>query len=227
MSTANARLHVAFEFELKVPDDLLELDEQALANALQAMLGSTVLNGMPTVTGKQLTKAGVTLLKHRHVCQARALGQPNVPAESVMAAAPHLTDAEVAKVTITAAHKLPEVAAQRKAHIRRAALKLASHYRLVACMVSAELSSGGRSDIPAHLNLTNGGVLVDDEHKKVRLKHDQGAVSVSIPDTDILLHAQLGGHTLGGPLLQVDIDALVPHRTVLLGRWEAEHAASA
>jgi len=227
MSTANARLHIAFDFELNVPDGLLELDEQALANALQAMLGSTVLNGMPTVTGKQLTKAGVTLLKHRHVCQARALGQPSVPVEAVIAAAPHLTDAEIAKVAVTAAHKLPAASAQHKAHIRRAALKLASHYRLVACVVSAELSSGGHSDIPAHLNLTNGGVLVDDEHKKVRLKHDQGAVSVRIPDSDVVLHAQLGGHTLGGPLLEVSIDALVPQRALLLARWEAEHTASA
>ena len=82
-------------------------------------------------------------------------------------------------------------------------------------------------DIPAQLNLTNGGVLVDDEHKKVRLKHDQGTVSVRIPDSELTLDAQLGGHTLGGPLLEVSIDALAPHRTLLLARWEAGQTASA
>jgi hypothetical protein len=227
MSDANARLHISFDFELSLPEGMLNLDEQALANALQAMLGSTVFNGMPTVTGKQLNKGGVTIVKHRHLCQAKPLGQATLPIEAVIAAAPHLTDAEIAKVAIAAAQKLPAAPAQHKAHIRRAALKLASHYRLVACVVSAELSSGGRKDIPAQLNLTNGGVLVDDEHKKVRLKNDQGAVSIRIPDSDVALDAQLGGHTLGGPLLEVSIESLVPHRALLLARWEAGQTASA
>jgi len=227
MSNPNARLHIAFDFDLVLPDSMLELDEQALMAALQGMLGPTVFNGMPTVSGKQLTKGGVTLVKHAHSCQANRVGQASLPLEAVIAAAPHLTDQEVAKVAVTALQKLPSAATQQKAHIRRAALKLASHYRLVACVVSAELSSGGASDIPAHLNLTNGGVLVDDTHKKVRLKQDQSAVAIRFANADFVLHAQLGGHTLGGPLLEVNIDALVPHRAALLARWEAEQTASA
>jgi hypothetical protein len=43
----------------------------------------------------------------------------------------------------------------------------------------------------------------------------------------VALDAQLGGHTLGGPLLEVSIESLVPHRALLLARWEAGQTASA
>jgi hypothetical protein len=227
MSDANARLHLEFDFDLSVPESLLNGDEAALLAALREILGTTVFGGMPTVTTRQLTKAGVKTLRHRSACRAEVLGEPGVPLDAVTAVAPHLTDAEVRQVARLAAAKLPQALEQQAAHIRRAALKLASHYRLVPCLVHAELSTGGTGELPAQLNLTNGGVLVDDSHKKLKLRADQGPIRVQVAARGVELRARLEGHTLGGPLLAVDIEALVPHRGALLACWQDDQTAPA
>ncbi len=227
MTNANARLRITFDFDLNVPQALAQGNDDALVDSLRKILGNTVFNGMPTVTGKQLAKSEVSVVTHSCQCEVKRIGLASVEKAAVREAAPHLTDEELEKAGILAAQKLPAAPAQQKAHIRRIALKLVNDYRLVPCTVDAEQSVGERIEMGAQLNLTNGGVLVDDHHKKVRLKSGQPPIAVRIANTDIVLHAQLGGHTLGGPLLEVSIDSLVPHRDVLLACWQGEHATSA
>lgn len=217
----NAQLRISFEFDLTVSDEVLDCDDATLLARLRQILGATVFDGMPTVTRKQLAKAQIALQAHRSQCDVRRLGATLIPAAAIASVAPHLTDDEIDRVARQAAAKLPETEADRPAYLRRAAMRLVNDYRLVPCQISAEQSTGGRVDIHAHLNLTNGGVLVDDAFRKVRLKSDQPPIDVSIIDAPIRLQASLGGHTLGGPLLEIPIEALVPHRKDLLERWQA------
>ena len=226
MTNANARLRITFDFDLAVPPALANGDDEALVTALRGILGNTVFGGMPTVTGKQLAKSGVGLVRHACQCEVKRIGLASVAKDVVVAAAPHLTDEELEEAGILAAQKLPPAPAQHKAHVRRIALKLVNDYRLVPCTVVAEQSVGETIEISAQLNLTNGGVLVDDAYKKLRLKSDQPPIPVRVANTGVVLHAQLGGHTLGGPLLEVSIDALVPHRDALLACWRAGHVVS-
>ncbi|QID17998.1 hypothetical protein G3580_10305 [Nitrogeniibacter mangrovi] len=221
MPNGNAHLRITFDFELSIPDALNQRDERALLEAMRQILGNTVFNGMPTVTAKQLAKAGVGLAGHDCRCELERTGQAEIPADTVIAAAPHLTDEELVTVARQAAAKLPADPSQHRAHIRRVALRVANDYRLVPCTVVAEASTGGLVELGAQLNMTNGGILVDDEFKKIKLRTDQPPIRVWIEGTDIELIARLGGHTLGGPLLETDVADLVPHRAALLACWQA------
>ena len=226
MAKANARLRVTFDFDLLVPDGMTQLDGAELSARLGARLGATVFKGMPSVTAKQLTKAGIALCTSRHLLEAESIVPPAFTREAVIAAAPHLTDLEVDALCRQPARKNPPPA-ELSAHIRRLALQRVNEYRLVPCHLRAVASTGETLEIAAQLNLTNGGVLVEDAHRKTKLKTGQAPIAVTIDATDLELPADLGGHTLGGPLLEVAIGAMVPHRAMLLACWEAQNQAAA
>ncbi len=223
MANGNAKLSISFDFDLTVPAGLSEATEEQLLAKLKEALGPTVFGGMPTVTKKQLAKAGIALEGHSSRCLVTKTGVC-VPPEMVAQAAPHLTEDELTRVAQLAAAKFPQKPAEQMAHLRRVALKFANDYRLVDCQLTPEQSIGGRVEMTAHLNLTNGGVLVDDAFKKIKLKTDQGPIAIRVADTDVTLNATLGGHTLGGPLLEVSINDIAANRTRLIERWQTAHA---
>lgn len=220
MAKTAVRLKITFDFELSVPETMGQLDHEALCKALGALLGPAVTQGMPTVSSKQLAKAGVDLVRHHHHLDARRLDAANLDRGSMIAAAPHLTDAELEKLGQALAGKVPGSGDEQLKFLRRKALALVSDYRLVDCIVIAKLTSGSMAELSATLNLTNGNILVADKDRQQRLKSDQGLLEVRIPGARTAVRASLSGQTLSGPVLGVDITELAAHRDALIACWQ-------
>ncbi|MBT0960195.1 hypothetical protein [Denitromonas iodatirespirans] len=225
MTRSNARLTVHFEFELVVPDALAGLDCDALRQQLAGILGDTVFKGMPTVSAKQLAKAGIHLQAHRHQLEAELCGVQVIDGALLASVAPHLTDHEVQQLCRLAAAKAPTDPVALRSYLRRQALKLVNDYRLVPCTVRGQISNGAIASLGAQLNLTNGGVLVNETHRKTRLKADQAAVEILLSDPEVVLPAKLSGHTLSGPVLAVDVAHLAHHRDGLQAMWTGQTVA--
>ncbi len=226
MPHAKARLLVAFEFELDVPESLASLDAADFQKELILALGDTVFKGMHSVSNKQLSKRNIQLLAHRHRVEATLLDAPSIDPALLASVAPHLTDAEIQRISVNAAAKAPTDADALRAYLRRQALAVANDYRLVPCTVKAAASGGAVITLSARLNLTNGGVLVDEAHRKTRLKTDQTTVDVSLGEPQVVIPAKLSGHTLSGPVLAVDVLNMAPHRDALQAAWAATQCVS-
>lgn len=220
MRKTGVRLQVTFDFELAVPERLEGLDHETLCKTLDAVLGTTVTQGMPTVTAKQLARAGIDIVRHHHHIDARHLVAPDLDRTVLIAAAPHLTDAELEKLANQFAGKAPGDAEALRRLARRKALAMVSDYRLVDCVVTAILSAGASVELEATLNLTNGSVLVAEKDKQQRLKTNQGPLPVRVPGTDASLNATFSGQTLTGPVLSVDVAEMATHRDTLITRWQ-------
>lgn len=218
MTKANLRLHIAFDFELEAPETLLQLDQEALCRELSGVLGSLVLQGMPTISAKQLAKAGVVVRGHHHHLAAENTTLPSIPRELLIAAAPHLTDPELAQLSARAAGKQLDAAEPQQA-LRRLALAMVGDFRLVDCVLTAVLSSGKTASLEGRLNLTNGSVLIAEQDRQHRLQPKEPAV-VTVPATRAALHAECSGHTLSGPVLAVSIAQLATARDELIAIWE-------
>ena len=221
MSDATVRLQLHFELELAAPPDLAGLDHAALCRTLSEALGPTVLRGLPVIAGKQLTPLGARVLRHHHRLDAAAQAARSIAREQVTQVAPHLTDTEADTLAQRAAARLPAAESEQAAYLRSQALALVNEYRLVPCVVEALLTSGKPARIESKLNLTNGHIFLDASHRQTRLQAGQGALRVSVADTPVVLAAECSGHTLTGPVLDVAVGSLVPHRDVLLARWQA------
>ena len=221
-SAPNTRLKLSFELDLSVPDEMAQLDPTRLEAALAQLLGTTVFKGMPTVSGKQLAKGAVAIVAHRYALQAESLLAAQLDAEMVKQIAPHLNNEEVAVLCKRAAAKAPADPAALPAYIRRQAMAMASGYRLVPCAVTALNTAEKAVEMGGQLNITNGAILIEEAHRKTRLKGDQGAVRVTV--AGIALQAALSGHTLSGPVLEVDVKALGAHRDALQGLLSAQSA---
>jgi hypothetical protein len=221
MSAANVRLQLQFDLELAVPDSMATLDHARLCQKLAELLGPTVIQGLPAIAGKQLAKAEVRVVKHHHRLDAQAKAVARIEPARIVEAAPHLTDAEVATLAARAAARLPAVEAEQAAYLRSQALALVNEYRLVGCRVDALLSSGKPAQIEGKLNLTNGHIFLDASHRQTRLQQAQGPLRVAVGETGVVLAAECSGHTLTGPVLDVAVKQLVPHRAALLARWQA------
>lgn len=219
MSKANVKLQLAFDFDLTVPASLLESTHDDLCKTLSELLGAMVFQGMPTVTSKQLGKAGISILTHHHHLNATEVGSGAVDREALIAAAPHLTDDELAKLARRAQGKVSAAGDGMLRLLRREALAMVSEYRMIPCKVEALLTSGNTAQLGAQLNLTNGSVLVDELDRQKRLKADQ-ALTVLPLDTDIRLQASCAGHTLSGPVIEVLIAAIATHRNPLVQVWQ-------
>lgn len=219
MTQSNARLLVHFEFDLEAPPALAGLDVPGLQQALIDALGATVFNGMPTVSTKQLAKADVRVVGHRCRVEAESTAAQRIDPVLMASVAPHLTDDEVQQLCQRAAAKAPASPEALRAYLRRQALALVNGYRLLPCQVRAQTSAEADTVLAAKLNLTNGGVLVNEEHRKTRLKAGQTHVAIMLGEPSIRLTAALSGHTLSGPVIAVDIAALAPHRDLLQALW--------
>jgi len=220
MSGPNVRVQLRFDLELSAPAALADLDHSRLCKVLSSALGP-VIHSLPTISGKQLAKGGITVLAHHHHLDAKSLALPAVDRMQVILAAPHLTDAEIDQVAARVAGRLPAGSDEILAFLRLQALALVNEYRLVACQVSATLSSGKPAVIDGELNLTNGHIFLGEMHRQTRLQAGQGGLPVRIAATDFQLAAECSGHTLTGPVLDVPVGDLVPHRDVLIARWQS------
>ncbi|AUN95317.1 hypothetical protein [Pseudazoarcus pumilus] len=221
MKPANVRLQIHFDLQLAVPDELATMDPQQLKARLAEMLGAMVLQGLPTIAGKQLARAGVELRAHAHAIQATALSPTSsVERDELVTAAPHLTDAELEGLVARAGHALPEAASDRLRALRRHGLAIANEFRLVPCVVHAMMSNEQPGTLEASLNLTNGSVMIEAHERSKRLLAGQEDVAVEIAGVDEHLPANYAGHTISGPVIEVTVAEISRHRDALLGLWQ-------
>jgi len=226
MSKANLKLRVAFEFEIDAPKALLAHDHAALRHKLNDILGPLVLQGMPKVTAAQLAKVGASLIRHHCHLEAQNLCLPAIDRAGMIAAAPHLTDAELDELAQQVKDKTTEdpVALQRL--LRRRALALVNEYRLVPCQIAGKLKSGGAfTDITvnATLNLTNGNVMIDETHRQCHLQQGIGAITLTAANGAVRIVGNCEGHTLSGPVINVAIADIAKSRDALIQLWQAPH----
>lgn len=220
MSRPDLKLNISFEFELSAPPELLELNQEQLCKAMHDALGAMVLQGMPTITARQLGKAGISVRSHHHHLDVVNTAVAAIPREEFVAAAPHLTDDELVQLAQRTNGKLPAIEGERGRLLRRHALALVGEFRMVPCVVHARLSSGKDAALRGRLNLTNGSVLLNDQDRQNRLQPNQGSLHVQATGTDARLKASCAGHTLSGPVIEVAIGELATHRNALIGTWQ-------
>lgn len=221
MSKANLRLRITFDFELAAPGALATSDHEALCREMHSLLGPLVFQGMPTVTAKQLAKAGAAILGHHHHLDVRNLAAPTIAREALIAAAPHLTDDELDQLGHRATAKAPAAADELQRFLRRQALAMVNDYRLVPCTVEARLNSGADARLTATLNLTNGSVMVGERDRQHRLQAKQDEITVVAGS--VRLPASCAGHTLSGPVIEVAVSEIARSRTPLIASWQ-KHA---
>ncbi|THF60661.1 hypothetical protein [Pseudothauera rhizosphaerae] len=220
MSKANVKLQLTFDLDIAAPERLLELDHEALCKTFSEMLGTMVVQGLPTIAGKQLAKAGASVVGHHCHLSATSLAARPLAREALVAAAPHLTDAELEQLARSAQGKLPEAPDELQRYLRRQALKLVNDYRMVPCTVAARLTSGSPAQLEGKLNLTNGSVLIGERDRQNRLQANQGAIAVEPLGTGVRLEGICAGHTLSGPVIEVSVAQLAAHRDPLIKAWQ-------
>lgn len=220
MSKPNLKLTVSFEFELEAPTAFVDASHERLCKAVQELLGAMVLQGMPTVTAKQLAKAGVAVVSHHHHLDVLNTAAASVPREELVAAGPHLTDDELDQLARRSAGRVPPTDIERGRFLRRHALALAGEFRMVPCVVGGRLSSGKDATLTARLNLTNGSVLVSEQDRQSRLQANQDGLVVAIQGSEVRLRGACAGHTLSGPVIEVALGELAAHRDTLVAIWQ-------
>lgn len=219
MSRANLKLTATFEFELEAPPAFIEASHEKLCRDVQEQLGTMVLQGMPTVTAKQLGKAGINLLSHHHHIDVLNTAAAPVPREALVAAGPHLTDDELEQFARRTAGRIPLAPAERDRFLRRHALALVGDFRLVPCVLQARLISGKDATLKARLNLTNGSVVVSEQDRQSRLQTKDAPIRVDVDGLPSPLRASCAGHTLSGPVIEVPLGEIAAQRDALIGLW--------
>ncbi|MDR1423444.1 MAG: hypothetical protein LBI92_02390 [Azoarcus sp.] len=226
MPKTNLKLQIAFEFEIAAPEAMLADDHAALCRKLSELLGPIALQGMPTITGKQLAKAGASIIAHHYHLNAENLSIPAVDRAAFIAAAPHLTDAELARLRTQVFGKTPSDADELRRFLRKQSLALVNEYRLVPCKVEGKLKSGGNVSaitVDATLNLTNGSVMVGEEDRQNHLLQGAGAVTIVAAGGAARFTGNCEGHTLSGPLINVSIADIAGARDALIQLWQANN----
>lgn len=227
MKPLPVRLDLAFHLELKLPPELSAADPARLQQQLAEALGAMVLQGLPTIATKQLAKSGVEVKGSGVKLSVQTL-TPEISAglkELLPGVAPHLTDEELRVLTAFAAG-LPGAAApeELKRALRRKALSIANEFRLVPCRVHALLTSGEAGVLEAVLNLTNGSVMVEAQDRQKRLHPGQSQVGVEVPQAQVSLEGAYAGHTISGPVIEVQVTSMGTHRDALIGLWQQAEA---
>lgn len=217
MSTARLKLRITFDFEVDAPTSLAQTEHTELCRRISELLGPLVLQGMPTITAKQLAKAGATLTGHHHHLEVGNLAAPSIPREALVGAAPHLTDDELEQLGRRAAPKAPAGGDELLRYLRRQALAMINEYRLVPCTIEARLKSGGDVRLNATLNLTNGSVMVSERDRQHRIQAEP--ITVIAADGTARLSASSAGHTLSGPVIEVAVASLARYRDPLIQSW--------
>jgi hypothetical protein len=221
MTTSNLKLSIAFEFELEAPPALLEASHEQLCKTVKDLLGAMVLQGMPTVTAKQLGKAGIAVVSHHHHLDVVNTTAAPVPHAALVAAGPHLTDDELAQLARRTSGRVPVLEGERARFLRRHALALVGDFRMVPCIVSARLTSGKDAALNGRLNLTNGSVLLSEQDRQSRLQANQPPLRIEVNGAGVELRAGCAGHTLSGPVIEVALAELATNRDSLITLWQA------
>lgn len=219
MPPPNLKLTVAFEFDLEAPPAFTDASHEKLCRAVQDLLGTMVLQGMPTITAKQLAKAGITLLSHHHHLDVLNTAAAPVPREALIAAGPHLTNDELEQFSRRTAGRIPLAPAERDRFLRRHALALVGDFRLVPCVLQARLLSGKDATLQGRLNLTNGSVLVSEPDRQSRLQTKDAPIRIDVDGAPTPLRASCAGHTLSGPVIEVPLAEIAAHRDTLIALW--------
>lgn len=225
MSRANLKLTVAFEFDLEAPPAFVEASHEQLCRALQDLLGSMVMQGMPTITAKQLAKAGIAIHSHHHHLDVVNMTAAPIARDDLIAAGPHLTDAELDTLARRAAGRVPLQSPVRERYLRRQALALVGDFRTVPCKVLAKLLSGKEASLSGRLNLTNGSVVLGEQDRQSRLQAKDAPIAVEV-GPNARLAATCAGHTLSGPVIEVALPALAGQRDALIGIWVGAQSAA-
>ena len=240
MSTPNLRLTITFDLALNAPAEVLAKDQETLCRQLNTLLAGFVA-GAPTIAAKQLEKASIRLIGHHHhinpakpapagapgaapkpAAKAAAPAAPKVdiPRDAMIAAAPHLTDAELVTLAERAAAKAPADRAALVRHLRRVSLAMVNNeFRMIPCFVAGTLTTGESVELAAKMNLTNGSVLVDEVDRNRRLQTSD-PIHITFPESDIRLDCTCEGYTLSGPVIQVRLEDLSTHRDTFIARWQ-------
>lgn len=220
MSKSNVKLTLSFELDITVPAAFLNLDHAQLCKGLAETLGSTVLQGLPTISAKQLAKAGIRMDKAHHHLDAANIVIPPLPRKALVAAGPHLTDEEIEQLARKAGGRVFESNEAMYKALRRAALALVADYRLVPCTVEGVTVSGQTVTLEARLNLTNGSVVVLEKDRQHRLQMGQPPLAVSVESVSTPMQASFSGHTLSGPVLAVQVHEIAVRRDPLIALWK-------
>lgn len=218
---ANAHVRLTFDLALTVPDELAKLSPAALSAALSEALGPMVLQGLPTIGGKQLARAGIQVAAHRHRLEASALAVPRADRDELTHAAPHLTEAELDRVLTTLTETLPTEREARLKLLRRKGLAMVNEFRLVPCVVAVTTITGATERVAATLNLTNGSVMVEPEHRHHRTPAGQSAL-LEVPAVGVTVAAHCAGHTISGPVIEITLREIASHRAPLLQVWQQQ-----
>jgi hypothetical protein len=221
MSKANLKLLLTFEFEIVAPETLIGDDRAALCREFDKILGALVFEGMPMITGKQLAKANSRIVGHCHRLEVENLSAPEIDRALMMAAAPHLIDGELDKLSRLTGARAGAPRDELKRILRRQALALVNEYRLVPCEIMGQLKFGGEITVGATLNLTNGSVMIDENDRRNQLKQGTGAVTLVAADGAVRIPGNCAGHTLSGPVIDVAIDDIAVARDELIRLWQA------
>lgn len=217
--TPNLRLTISFDLALSAPPELLAKDHETLCRTLNGLLAGFVA-GAPTVAAKQLEKASIRLLgHHHHINPAKTAPAVNIPREAMIAAAPHLTDAELQQLAERGAVNAPSDPQALVRHLRRLSLAMVNNeFRMIECHVEGKLTTGEPVALAAKMNLTNGSVLVDEAERNRRLQTSE-PIQISFPGTAIYLGCTCEGYTLSGPVIQVSLRDISAHRDTFIARW--------
>jgi|YNPMSStandDraft_1061717.scaffolds.fasta_scaffold14429_2 hypothetical protein len=219
---SQARLILTYTLAIELPEPLTRVPQSDLRKTLDALLGEPVHHGLRTVVAKRLAGAGVKVVRMTHQAAVevaqREVGKV-IPKAQLIAAAPHLTDAELAEVEAEVG-QMPFLAEEElRKRIRARALKRVSEVRLVPVRVKAVRSNDEPFEAEAMLNLTHGGLFFPEELRSLRFKAN-APVAVYLPGVDEPLPAQYRGSTLGGPVVEVPIERLAPYRDQLIAAWQ-------
>ncbi|MCX7946315.1 MAG: hypothetical protein N2557_05030 [Hydrogenophilus sp.] len=219
-----ARLTLTYTLPIELPETLAQRPRGELERALDNALGEVVHQGLKTVAAKRLAGSGVSVtgLHHRLVVELPKREPGKVIDKSLLiTAAPHLTDEELAELEARVGN-VPFLASDELVkRLRVQALKIANEVRLTPVHVLAERSNGEPFEADAHLNITHGGLFFDEKYRSVRLKAN-APVKVWVPGVEEPLIGRYQGATLGGPVVEVPIEALAPYRDRLLAGWLAQ-----
>ncbi|HLW04212.1 MAG TPA: hypothetical protein VKY38_01365 [Azoarcus sp.] len=221
MKPTNLRLQLLFDLHLAVPEEMLSGSPEDVRARLTEALGTMVLQGLPTVAAKQLARSGIELSRHEHAVQMAPVQQHTaIPIADLVAAAPHLTDQELAQLSARLGNGAFSDAADRQRALRRQALALVNEFRCVPCVVYGESLAGKADTLDAVLNLTNGSVMVQAHDRDRRISTDQGKTCIELAEGEVRMPASCAGSTISGPVIEVAIADLAAHRDILIGLWQ-------
>lgn len=221
MKPPAVQLQITFDFDLDVPSEMAASDPAGLQRALTEALGAMVLQGLPTIAGKQLARSGIRIARHAHALSVRVEAPAaEIDRELLTGAAPHLTDDELRRLAGKLVGQLPDKAEDRHKLARRQGLAVANEFRLVPGVVHAVLTSEQPGTLDATLNLTNGSVMIEPHDRNKRLLPGQHEVEVEIPGAGLRVKAGYAGHTISGPVIEVAIAEIARHRDALIGLWQ-------